>query len=105
MKLVGERNFVRTINYLLLALLIPYTAYAAGPALVVPEGERQLFLDDVDIADMQNLTRTMHRPDKKGAVIRPRCLATGEQRPDPHGSDLASREEALGAVGLRRLAE
>ena len=71
MKLVGERNFVRTINFLLLALLIPYTAYAAGPALVVPEGERQLFLDDVDIADMQNLTRTMHRPDKKGAVIRP----------------------------------
>ena len=37
----------------------------------VPAGERQLFLDDVDIAKIENLQRTMHRPAKKGAVIRP----------------------------------
>ena len=34
-------------------------------------GERQLFLDDGGIARMAQMTQTMHRPDKKGAVIRP----------------------------------
>ena len=37
----------------------------------VAEGERQLFLDDLGIASIDNLTRTMHPPVKKGAVIRP----------------------------------
>ena len=37
----------------------------------VPAGERQLFPDDYGIAKVENLTRTMHAPDKKGAVIRP----------------------------------
>ena len=40
---------MRPINYLLLALLIPCTAYAAGPDFVVPVGERQIFMDDVGI--------------------------------------------------------
>ncbi len=61
---------MRPARYLLFAFLIPYTANAA-PAFVGPVGERQLFLDDVDIVDLQNLARTMHRPAKKGAVIRP----------------------------------
>jgi hypothetical protein len=34
-------------------------------------GQRQLFLDDNDIAKIENLVRTMHQPAKKGAVIRP----------------------------------
>ena len=34
-------------------------------------GDRQLFLDDGGIASFLGLTRTMHRPIKKGAVIRP----------------------------------
>lgn len=37
----------------------------------VPAGQRQLFLDDHGIASTQNLTRVMHPPAKKGAVIRP----------------------------------
>ena len=36
-----------------------------------PAGERQLFLDDFGIARIDDLQRTMHRPAKKGAVIRP----------------------------------
>ena len=36
----------------------------------VPTGQRQLFLDDRDVAEIHNLTRTMHQPEKKGAVIR-----------------------------------
>lgn len=39
----------------------------------VPVGQRQLFLDDVGIAVIDGLTRTMHQPRKLGAVIRPDC--------------------------------
>ena len=46
-------------------------AFAAAPAFQVPAGERQLFLDDVGIAKIENLERAMHEPAKKGAVIRP----------------------------------
>ena len=46
-------------------------ASAAEPVFGVPLGERQLFLDDVGIAKIEILNRAMHRPDKKGAVIRP----------------------------------
>ena len=34
-------------------------------------GQRQLFLDGHGIADLRGLTRTMHSPVKKGAVIEP----------------------------------
>ncbi|MFP6767578.1 MAG: hypothetical protein VB859_05360, partial [Planctomycetaceae bacterium] len=47
------------------------TASAADSAFQVPAGQRQLFLDDVGIAKTENLERTMHPPDKNGAVIRP----------------------------------
>ncbi len=33
-------------------------------------GERQLFLDDDDVAHMENLRATFHQPQKRGAVIR-----------------------------------
>ena len=72
---------MRQVNHIPAAVLViaftltmawPRSAtFAADPAFQVPTGERQLFLDDVDIADIQNLARTMHRPGKKGAVIRP----------------------------------
>ncbi|MCA9417325.1 MAG: hypothetical protein KC917_13680, partial [Candidatus Omnitrophica bacterium] len=38
-------------------------------ALSLPTGERQLFLDDHLIAKTEDLKRTLHQPDKKGAVI------------------------------------
>ncbi len=41
------------------------------PGFRVLPGQRQLFLDDVGIAGIENLLRTMHQPAKKGAVIRP----------------------------------
>ena len=36
----------------------------------MPIGQRQLFLDDAGIDKIENLTRTMHQPTKKGAVVR-----------------------------------
>jgi hypothetical protein len=37
----------------------------------IPVGQRQLFLDDFGIASVDKLTRTMHQPVKRGAVIKP----------------------------------
>ena len=36
----------------------------------IPAGQRQLFLDDNAIAKIENLKRTLHQPEKRGAVIR-----------------------------------
>lgn len=39
--------------------------------LSFPLGERQLFVDDFVISEIQNLRQTLHQPDKKGAVVIP----------------------------------
>ena len=60
---------------------------------VVPVGQRQLFLDDVGIACIENLTHTMHRPVKKGAVIRPdprRGIGSHEARSAPYWDEEAA---------------
>jgi hypothetical protein len=36
----------------------------------IRQGERQLFLDDADVAQIERLRKTFHPPEKKGAVIR-----------------------------------
>ena len=36
----------------------------------VSTGQRQLFLDDAGIAEVRNLTRTLHQPQKRSAVVR-----------------------------------
>jgi hypothetical protein len=41
------------------------------PQWVVNNKERQLFVDELGVASMENLRLTMHPPKKKGAVIRP----------------------------------
>lgn len=53
-------------------ILNPVRRAAAAEAddFQVPSGERQLFLDDRGLAKIENLARTMHRPMKRGAVIR-----------------------------------
>lgn len=43
---------------------------AAEVARTIPVGQRQLFLDDDAIAKIEKLTRTLHQPEKRGAVIR-----------------------------------
>ena len=47
------------------------SAIAAETVFRVPAGERQLFLDGVGVAKIENLTHTMHPGAKKGAVILP----------------------------------
>lgn len=46
----------------------------------VPRGQRQLFLDDHGIESFDGLSRTVHQPDKKGAVIRPEAGLSGREQ-------------------------
>jgi len=68
--LIGPASVVPCIIITGLLLAETDRAWADG-AFTVPAGERQLFMDDVDIAKIENLEPTMHHPAKKGAVIRP----------------------------------
>ncbi len=43
----------------------------AAETIEVAVGQRQLFLDDYVVASKNGLAKTMHPPEKKGAVIRP----------------------------------
>ena len=57
----AERDEIRGIN-----------GIAKGNVdIAVPLGQRQLFLDDYGVVRIEHLTRTLHQPEKKGAVIRP----------------------------------
>ena len=68
---------ISAISMMVCLLMIATTA-AKAQSFTVPAGERQLFLDDVPIAEMDGLTRSMHQAVKKGAVIRPDYL--GQER-------------------------
>ena len=61
---------ISTLVYQLAAINLCCMADNPQVAFNVPVGQRQLFLDDMGIAQLDNLKRTMHQPDKKGAVIR-----------------------------------
>ncbi len=59
------------IPVLLLALLAgPWSWAVAEEARSIPAGQRQLFLDDEGVEESENLRRTLHASEKKGAVIR-----------------------------------
>ena len=101
---------MRQVNHILAAVLViaftltmawPRSAtFAADPAFQVPTGERQLFLDDVDIAKIENLDRTMHQPNKKGAVIRPTYPAESGS-PDPLRAPVGTPQARLWKIWLR----
>lgn len=60
----------------------------------VPVEQRQLFLDDVGIHAMNNLKRTMHQPEKRGAVIRPDKFK-GEEAVQVRGAPVWDPKENL----------
>ncbi|MCA9450387.1 MAG: hypothetical protein KC931_24910, partial [Candidatus Omnitrophica bacterium] len=49
----------------------PSGTQSVSEVLTLPIGERQLFLDDRVIDTTANLVRTLHQPEKKGAVVLP----------------------------------
>ncbi len=48
----------------------------SGPIRLIP-GRKQLFLDNHVVRETSNLRRTMHQPEKRGAVIRPDLPSDG----------------------------
>lgn len=77
-KRLTECLYIGTICFLLGSYIEVITAAEKEPktggdtaGFVVPAGQKQLFLDDYGIAKIENLTASMHTPDKKGAVITP----------------------------------
>ena len=65
----------------------------------IPCDQRQLFLDDVGIEHLENLTRTLHQPSKKGAVVR--SAEPDPDDPDAHRTGLGSRGGSLQVLGYR----
>lgn len=63
-------------SLILIIIFLPVAAYAEDVFVVAP-GARQLFLDDHGIADIEGLSRVMHQPTKRGAVLKPDTPADG----------------------------
>ena len=64
-------SLLRTIGVLLALTVLPAESAVGGEAAFeIRRGQRQLFLDEVDITEIRNLQLVMHQPEKKGAVIR-----------------------------------
>jgi len=63
---------MRMAGVVVLMWVMTTDAVADRSAFTVPVGQRQLFLDDYGLDKLDELKRTMHRPRKLGAVIRPR---------------------------------
>ncbi len=82
-------RFIRTDFALVIGMLFVSThaSHAAEGQFgdfQVSAGQRQLFLDDFGIAEINNLHRTLHRPLKRGAVIRsPQPTKTIQTRTAP----------------------
>ncbi len=55
---------------LLVLSLESMSVVAAEEARSIPAGQRQLFLEDNAVAKIEHLKRTLHQPEKRGAVIR-----------------------------------
>ncbi len=63
---------VAALSLVSVVLVSRFQSNAVGNEVFsVSPGERQLFVDDVGLHQMIELTRTMHQPEKKGALIRP----------------------------------
>ncbi len=63
---------MRMVSFVILTCAMATDVVAESQRFMVPNGQRQLFLDDYGIEKLHNLKRTMHPPHKLGAVIRPR---------------------------------
>ena len=82
-----KRTVMGWVGILIHGVVIQCTsqpASAEGADFQIVAGQRQLFLDDHGIAEMNNLHSTMHRPTKRGAVIRsPQPTAAIQTRTAP----------------------
>lgn len=64
------RMMCRVLSVIVVTSAVSSVSLADQP-IQIPAGERQLFLDDYLVASTSGLEKTMHQPDKRGAVIWP----------------------------------
>ncbi len=94
---------------LLVLCLGSLSVAAAEEARRIPAGQRQLFLDDDAIAKIENLKRTLHQPEKRGAVIKPdqpwetalqtRCAPVWDEQAKRYKLWLITSTPAAGVAG------
>ena len=71
MSMMLPHNQQCVIAAVLLVLSLESMSFvAAEEARRIPAGQRQLFLDENAVAKIEHLKRTLHQPEKRGAVIR-----------------------------------
>ncbi|MEO2045831.1 MAG: hypothetical protein ABGX16_04585 [Pirellulales bacterium] len=61
---------VSTFMFFVVCLVRTHAEAVESDTFRIPAGQRQLLLDDHTVAQIENLCRRMHRPRKRGAVIR-----------------------------------
>jgi hypothetical protein len=68
----------KTIGVVLLVFsaTVASSSATADPIKMVP-GQKQLFLDDSAVQELSGVTRAMHQPQKKGAVLKPDVPSDG----------------------------
>ena len=75
----GQEFMPRATTAAITTLLVTVAAITcAETPLRLPLQQRQLFLDDFIVAEMNGLTRVMHSPEKRGAVLKPQGPLDGE---------------------------
>jgi hypothetical protein len=83
------------------AVLLSGAAPAAeARAAAAPPAPATLFLDDTHIARMDRLTRTLHRPTKRGAVLRSPNPTKAVQTRSAPAWDPAARSYKLGVISI-----
>ena len=60
----------RMVVFSVSGLILGITVSGEPAEFVVPSDQRQLFIDEIGVAKIDKLIRTMHQPVKRGAVIR-----------------------------------
>ncbi len=58
---------------------LPARALPPEPPVKLDPAQKHLFLDDTAVQEMHGLSRTMHAPEKRGAVIRPDIRSDGSR--------------------------
>jgi hypothetical protein len=66
-----------TCSILCVGLFLCVSSASAEETIPLERGRRQLFLDDHVVQEIVGLTRTMHQPEKRGAVIKPDIPSDG----------------------------
>jgi len=72
-----SKNNLLVIGMAVFVLVSCSSVFFADDLIDVKPGHKHLFLDDFAVQEISGLTRTMHQPEKRGAVLKPDILSDG----------------------------